>query len=75
MFLVKITAVLIVIYFLNKAIIKNYVNSLTGFDVVRFSIHDFTKIETVMMLILGVLRILMYIFICVTFLCFVFTHF
>ena len=75
MFLVKITAVLIVVYFWYKARVKNHVSSLTGFDKLRFSKRDFTAQEKRMILIMGTLRILMYLAISVTLLHFVFTHF
>lgn len=75
MFLVKITAVLIVVYFWCKAMIKTHVNSLTGFDIIRFSVRNFTAQEKIMILIMGTFRILMYLAISITLLHFVFTHF
>lgn len=75
MFLVKITAVLIVVYFWYKARVKNHVGSLTGFDKLRFSKRDFTAQEKRMLLIMGTFRILMYLAISITLLHFVFTHF
>lgn len=59
MCLVKITSVLIIVYFFfYKARVKAYVNSLTGIDGLRFTIKNYTPSETRMMLILGTLRIL-----------------
>lgn len=75
MCLVKITSVLIIVYFFYKARVKAYVNSLTGIDGLRFTIKNYTPSETRMMLILGTLRIFMYLSISITFLYFVFTHF
>lgn len=75
MFLVKITAVLIVVYFWCKARLKTHVKSLTGFDITRFSICDFTAQEKRMILIMGTFRILMNLAISITLLHFVFTHF
>ena len=51
--MVKITAVLIVVYFWYKARVKNHVSSLTGFDKLRFSKRDFTAQEKRMLLIMG----------------------
>lgn len=75
MFLVKITTVLIVVYFWYKARVKIHVNSLTGFDKLRFSVRDFTAQEKRMISFMVTFRILVYLAVSITLLHFVFTHF
>ncbi len=73
--LIKITAVLIVIYFLFKCIMKLYINSLNHLDKLRFGMSNFTVLEMIMLSIYGILRVPLVAVLSVTFPNFVFTHF
>lgn len=73
--LIKITAVLIVIYFLFKCIMKLYINSLSNLDKLRFGMNNFTVLEMIMLSMYGLLRVSLVVALSVTFLNFVFTHF
>ena len=73
--MVKITAVLIVVYFWYKGRTKIYINSLSNIDKLRFSIKNYTVSEKRMIVIFGTLHVLMYLAISITILHFVFTHF
>lgn len=73
--MVKITAVLIVVYFWYKGRTKMYINSLSNIDKLRFSIKNYTVSEKRMIVIFGTLHVLMYLAISITLLHFVFTHF
>lgn len=73
--MVKITAVLIVVYFWYKGRTKMYINSLSNIDKLRFSIKNYTVSEKRMIVIFWTLHVLMYLSISITLLHFVFTHF
>lgn len=73
--MVKITAVLIVVYFWYKGRTKMHINSLSNIDKLRFSIKNYTVSEKRMIVIFGTLHVLMYLSISITLLHFVFTHF
>lgn len=73
--MVKITAVLIVVYFWYKGRTKMYINSLSNIDKLQFSIKNYTVSEKRMIVIFATLHVLMYLSISITLLHFVFTHF
>lgn len=73
--MVKITAVLIVVYFCYKGRTKMYINSLSNIDKLRFSIKNYTVSEKRMIVIFGILHVLMYLAISIMLLHFVFIHF
>ena len=64
--MIKITAILVILYFILRFFVKSYVESLGLSHTLRFSVGNHTSFECIILFSLGLIRIAMYISVTIT---------
>lgn len=64
--MIKITAILVILYFILKFFVKSYIWLLNRPHALRFSVGNHTSFENIVLFSLGLIRIAMYISVTIT---------